>query len=79
MGEEMLELVVGDEAPYLVLARLGVKNTITTGGKFRLCENGNLKRGGGRQGQRQARRHSFSNNGKTGGAGGYTLKPLKSQ
>ena len=30
MGEERVGLVVGDEAPYLVLVRLGVKNTITT-------------------------------------------------
>ena len=47
-GEERLEGVVGDETPYRVLARLGVKNTITMGGKFRLCENRNLKRGGKR-------------------------------
>lgn len=33
-GEERLELVVGDETPYRVLARLGRENTITTGGKF---------------------------------------------
>ena len=34
MGEERLELVVGDEAPYRVLARLGGENTITTGGQL---------------------------------------------
>lgn len=33
MGEERVELVVGDEAPYQVLARLGGENTITTGGQ----------------------------------------------
>ena len=30
MGEERVGLVVGDEAPYQVLARLGCENTITT-------------------------------------------------
>ena len=30
----MVELVVGDEAPYRVLARLGGENTITTGGQL---------------------------------------------
>ena len=45
MGEERLELVVGDEAPYLVLARLGGENTITTGVKFLLCEKRKLNDG----------------------------------
>ena len=47
-GERTLKwrkLVVGDEAPYLVLVRLAGENTITTGVKFLLCEKRKLNDG----------------------------------